>query len=58
MKDWLNNSNIIENATNIMCTMLFGKEIQMIDMDSQDMDCPLPESSKTNLWKILGFFLD
>ena len=42
MKNWLNNSNIIENSTNIRCTMSKtpGEEILMIHMREKDMDCP------------------
>ena len=58
MKDWLNNSGIIDDATNISCTMPgpSGKEIRMIDMNPKDLGCPLPQSTlpTTNPWKILG----
>ena len=55
MKDWLNNSIIIEHFTNITCTKpgLSGEEIRMIDMNPKDMDCPVP-TILTNWWKILG----
>ena len=61
MKDWLNNSDIIENSTNITCTMSMGdaKEIRMIDIDPQEVGCPLPESTlpPANIWKPIGFKL-
>ena len=58
MKDWLNNSDIIENSINITCTMPSGDKIQMIDMSRKDLGCPLPRSTTTtNLWKILGYSL-
>ena len=46
MKHWLNNSNIIENSTNIKCTMSkpLRKEIRMIYMNEDDMDCPSQQS--------------
>ena len=55
MKDWLNNSVIIEDSTNITCKMPgpSGEEIRMIDMNPKDMDCPVP-TILTNWWKILG----
>ena len=55
MKDWLNNSDTIDDSTNITCIMpgSSGKEIPMIDMSLKDMDCPVPEST-TNWWKMLG----
>ena len=42
MKNWLGNSNIIENSTNIRCTMSkpLRKEILMIEINEEDMDCP------------------
>ena len=56
IKDWLNKSDIIEDSTNISCTMPSGEEIQMLYTNTNDMDCPTPESITTaNLWKILGF---
>ena len=58
MGDWLNKIDIIDDSTNITCTMPSGKEIPMIDMNPKDMDCPEPESTTTaNLWKILGMIL-
>ena len=61
MKDWLNNSGIVEHYTNITCTMSTGdaKEIRMIDMDLQEVGCPLPESTAlpANIWKPIGFKL-
>ena len=61
IKDWLNNSDIIEDSININCTMTgtSGETIQMIDMNPRDMDCPLPELPTTtaNLWKILGYII-
>ena len=55
MKKWLNNSNIIENSTNIRCTMSKtpGEEIIMIDMKEEDMDCP-SQQSILNLLEIFG----
>ena len=58
MKGWLNNSGIVENYTNITCTMSMGdaKEIRIIDMDPQEVGCPLPESTvlPANIWKPIG----
>ena len=46
MKNWLNNSNIIENSTNIRCKMSQppGNEIRMIHMNEDAMDCPSQQS--------------
>ena len=61
MKDWLNNSGIVEHYTNITCTMskADAKEIRMIDMDPQEVGCPLPGSTlpPANIWKPIGFKL-
>ena len=61
MRDWLNNSGIVENYTNITCTMskADAKEIRMIDMDPQEVGCPLQESTAlpANIWKPIGFKL-
>ena len=55
MKNWLNNSNIIENSTNIRCTMSkpLRKEILMIEMNEEDMEC-LSEKSILNPLEIFG----
>ena len=55
MKDWLNSSAIIEDSLNIICTLPSGEEIQLIDMNPEDMNCPLLDKM-ANLWKILGLF--
>ena len=60
MKDWLTISSVIENPTNITCTMAGSppSEIPVIEMNPKDMDCPIPESTTTiNLWKLLGFIV-
>ena len=56
MKDWLNKSGIVENYTNITCTKVDGKEIRMIDMDPQEVGCPLP-LPPADIWKPIGFKL-
>ena len=58
MKNWLNNSNIIENSTNIRCTMSKtpGEEIRMIHMNEDDMDCP-SDNPILNSWEIFGIIL-
>ena len=38
MGDWLNKNDIIDDSTNITCTMPSGKKIPMIYMNSKDMD--------------------
>ena len=58
MKDWLNNSGIVENYTNITCTMskADAKEIRIIDMDPEEVGCPLQEPTllPADLWKPIG----
>ena len=56
MKDWLNRSDIIEDFLNISCKIPSGEEIQLIDMNPEDMNCPSLEEM-ANIWKILGFIL-
>ena len=53
----LNNSGIIEDATDINCTLSSGEEIRMIDMNPRDMGCPQSTMKPVNLWKILGFII-
>ena len=56
MKDWLNNSDIVDDPMNISCTMPepLGAEIRIIDMNPKDVGCPSPTET-ANLWKSLGF---
>ena len=56
MKDFLNSSDIIEDSGNITCTLSLQEEILMIDMNSEDQDCPSPGIGP-NIWKILGTIL-
>ena len=59
MRDWLRNSGIVDNYTKITCIKADAKEIRMIDMDSQEVGCPLPKSTlpPEDIWKPIGFKL-
>ena len=60
MKDWLNRTDIIHDSTNISCQMPSRKEILMMDMNPEDLNCPSlesPKNTKHNLWKIPGYIL-
>ena len=54
IKDSLNNSDAIDDSTNVTCTMPSGEEIRMIDVNPKLVGCPSPKKPH-NRWKILGF---